>query len=214
MRMNMSEGVISDSLAGKRRIASYALERDFAPFARSLLWKLGYAVLPAEDVADPELRIVREDRLGEVAKLAPLPLILITDRRQPETGDSRVTGTVRRPAGVPPLYRLLQSALEEHPRSVPRVVAALKARATSETHALDLEVRSLSENGCLLTGPKLPALDTTWALNIEFPWGEKVDVTASISYEQGGSVGALFQSMTLATRERVAKLVARLLDRM
>ena len=102
----MSEGVTSDSLAGKRRIASYALERDYAPFARSLLWKLGYAVLPAEEVSDPELRIVREDRLGEIAKLPPLPMILITDRRQPESGDARVTGTVRRPAGVPPLYRL------------------------------------------------------------------------------------------------------------
>jgi hypothetical protein len=210
----MSEGVSSDSLAGKRRIASYALERDFAPFARSLLWKLGYAVLPADEVTDPELRIVREDRLGEVTKLPALPLILITDRRQPETGDARVTGTVRRPAGVPPLYRLLQAALEDHPRAVPRVPAALKARGTTEAHLYDLEVRSLSENGCLLAGPKLPSLDTTLDLHVEFPWGEKIDVTATIAYEQGGNVGALFQSMTLATRERLAKLVARLLDRM
>jgi hypothetical protein len=209
----MSEAVSSDSLAGKRRIASYALERDYAPFARSLLWKLGYAVLPAEEVSDPELRIVREDRLAEVAKLPPLPMILITDRRQPESGDARVTGTVRRPAGVPPLYRLMQSALEDHPRAVPRVASALKARASNDVYTYDLEVRSLSENGCLLAGPKLPALDTTWNLHVEFPWGEKIDVTAIVSYEQGGKVGALFQSMTLATRERVAKLVARLLDR-
>ena len=210
----MSEGVSSDSLAGKRRVASYALERDFAPFARSLLWKLGYAVLPAEEVADPELRIVREDRLAEVAKLPPLPLILITDRRQPETGDSRVTGTVRRPAGVPPLYRLMQAALEDHPRAVPRVAAALKARASSDAHVYELEVRSLSENGCLLAGPKLPPLDSSLNLHVDFPWGEKIEVSATISYEQGGSVGALFQSMTLATRERLAKLVGRLLDRM
>ena len=210
----MSEGVTSDSLAGKRRVASYALERDYAPFARSLLWKLGYAVLPAEELCEPELRIVREDRLAEVAKLPPLPLILITDRRQPESGDARVTGTVRRPAGVPPLYRLMQSALEDHPRAVPRVASALKARASNDVYTYDLEVRSLSENGCLLAGPKLPALDTTWELHIEFPWGEKIDVTAIVSYEQAGNVGALFQSMTLATRERVAKLVARLLDRL
>lgn len=209
----MSEAVSSDALAGKRRIASYALERDYAPFARSLLWKLGYAVLPAEEVSDPELRIVREDRLAEVAKLPPLPMILITDRRQPESGDARVTGTVRRPAGVPPLYRLMQSALEDHPRAVPRVSSALKARASNDVYTYDLEVRSLSENGCLLAGPKLPALDTTWNLHVEFPWGEKIDVTAIVSYEQSGNVGALFQSMTLATRERMAKLVARLLDR-
>ena len=209
----MSEAVSSDSLAGKRRIASYALERDYAPFARSLLWKLGYAVLPAEEVSDPELRIVREDRLAEIAKLPPLPMILITDRRQPESGDARVTGTVRRPAGVPPLYRLMQSALEEHPRAVPRVTSALKARASNDVYTYDLEVRSISENGCLLAGPKLPALDTTWNLHVEFPWGEKIEVIAIVSYEQSGNVGALFQSMTLATRERVAKLVARLLDR-
>jgi hypothetical protein len=209
----MSEAVSSDTLAGKRRIASYALERDYAPFARSLLWKLGYAVLPAEEVSDPELRIVREDRLAEVAKLPPLPMILITDRRQPESGDARVTGTVRRPAGVPPLYRLMQSALEDHPRAVPRVSSALKARASNDVYTYELEVRSLSENGCLLAGPKLPALDTTWNLHVEFPWGEKIDVTAIVSYEQSGNVGALFQSMTLATRERMAKLVARLLDR-
>ena len=210
----MSEAVSSDTLAGKRRIASYALERDYAPFARSLLWKLGYAVLPAEEVSDPELRIVREDRLAEIAKLPPLPMILITDRRQPESGDARVTGTVRRPAGVPPLYRLMQSALEDHPRAVPRVSSALKARASNDVYTYDLEVRSISENGCLLAGPKLPALDTTWNLHVEFPWGEKIEVTAIVSYEQSGNVGALFQSMTLATRERVAKLVARLLDRM
>ena len=209
----MSEAVSSDSLAGKRRIASYALERDYAPFARSLLWKLGYAVLPAEEVSDPELRIVREDRLAEIAKLPPLPMILITDRRQPESGDARVTGTVRRPAGVPPLYRLMQSALEDHPRAVPRVTSALKARASNDVYTYDLEVRSISENGCLLAGPKLPALDTTWNLHVEFPWGEKIEVIAIVSYEQSGNVGALFQSMTLATRERVAKLVARLLDR-
>jgi hypothetical protein len=210
----MSEGVTSDSLAGKRRIASYALERDFAPFARSLLWKLGYAVLPADELADPELRIVREDRLAEVAKLSPLPLILITDSRQPETGDARVTGTVRRPAGVPPLYRLMQSALEENPRAVPRVPVALQACGRTETHLYDLEVRSLSENGCLLAGAKLPPLDSTLDLHVDFPWGEKIDVTATVSYEQGGNVGALFQSMTLATRERLTKLVGRLLDRM
>src|SRR5262245_55616892 len=106
----MSEGSRAGALEGKRRIASYALERDYAPFARSMLWKLGYAVLPPEELPDPELRIVREDRLAEISALPALPLILLTDRRQPESGDARITGTVRRPAGVPPLYKLLQEA--------------------------------------------------------------------------------------------------------
>jgi hypothetical protein len=208
----MEEGSAEGALRDKRRIASHARDADFAPFARALLYKLGYAVIPAEELAEPQLRIVREDRLAEVAKLPPLPIILLTDRRQPESGDARVIGAVRRPAGVPPLYRLLQSALEEHPRSVPRLPVTLRARATSSVHAFDLEVRSISENGCLLAGPKLPLLDTAVDLAIELPWGEKVQVTAVVSYEQSGNVGALFQGMTLAARRRIAKQVARLLD--
>jgi len=202
------------ALLGKRRIASHAEERDYAPVARSLLWKLGYAVLPAAELPDPELRIVREDRLADVAQLAPLPLIVLTDRREAGSGDARVVGTVRRPAGVPPLYQLLQLALEEHPRSVPRVPTSLRARATAGEQRFELEVRSISEAGCLLAGAKLPALDRALDLDVEFPWGERLRVAAVVSYEQGGRVGALFQGMTLAERERAAKLVGRLLERL
>lgn len=200
------------ALLGKRRIASHAVERDYAPFARSLLWKLGYAVLPAEELSDPELRIVREDRLPEVAQLAPLPIVLLTDRREPGAGDARVVGAVRRPAGVPALYQLLQEALEEHPRGAPRVPVSLPARASSGEESFELEVRSISESGCLLGGPKLPALEKSLDLAIEFPWGETLRVAAVVSYEQGSRVGAVFQGMTLASRTRAAKLVGRLLE--
>jgi hypothetical protein len=210
----MTAGSRDGSLLGKRRVASHAEERDYAPFARSLLWKLGYAVLPAAELPDPELRIVREDRLADLAQLPPLPLIVLTDRREPGSGDARVVGTVRRPAGVPPLYQLLQLALEEHPRAVPRVPTSLPARAKLGEQVLDLEVRSISEAGCLLAGAKLPALDRALDLDIEFPWGERLRVAAVASYEQGGRVGALFQGMTLAERERAAKLVGRLLERL
>jgi len=201
-------------LRGKRRIASHAAERDYAPVARSLLWKLGYAVLPAEELPNPELRIVREDRLPEVAALAPLPVVLITDRREPGAGDARVVGTVRRPAGVPALYQLLQTALEEHPRAVPRVPVSLRATATSGAQSYALEVRSISEGGCLLAGAKLPALDQSLDLAIEFPWGETLRAGAVVSYEQGGRVGAVFHGMTLAARARAAKLVGRLLEQL
>lgn len=202
------------ALLGKRRIASHAEERDYAPVARSLLWKLGYAVLPAAELPDPELRIVREDRLADLAALAPLPLILLTDRREAGSSDARAIGTVRRPAGVPALYQLLQLALETHPRSVPRVPATLPARARLGDEQLDLEVRSISEAGCLLAGAKLPPLERTLELDVEFPWGERLRVAAVVSYEQGGRVGVLFQGMTLAERERAAKLVGRLLERL
>jgi hypothetical protein len=202
---------LEDAVEDRRRIASFAKESDYAPFARALLWKLGYAVLPPEELGDAELRIVREDRLAEVAKLPPLPLILVTDRRQAESGDARVAATVRRPAGVPVLYRLLQEALEEHPRAVPRVPVALPVRAKGSFHEYELTVRSISESGCLLTGPKLPPLDATLELGIEFPWGEKVELASTVAYEQAASVGALFQHPTPASRQRLAKLVTRLL---
>jgi hypothetical protein len=208
----MEEGSAEETLRDHRRIAYHARDADFAPFARAMLYKLGYAVMLPEELPDPQLRIVREDRLAEVAKLPQLPIILLTDRRQAETGDARVIGAVRRPAGVPALYRLLQAALEEHPRAVPRIPVSLRARARASVHAFDLEVRTISENGCLLAGPKLPLLDSAVELSIEFPWGEKLEVAAVVAYEQGGAVGALFQGMTLAARRRTAKQVARLLD--
>jgi hypothetical protein len=200
------------ALLGKRRIASHAEERDYAPFARALLWKLGYAVLPAAELSDPELRIVRDHRLPELAELAPLPLILLTDRRKAAATDTRAVGTVRCPAGVPSLYALLQAALEDHPRTAPRVCVSLPARASSGSNAFELEVRSISEGGCLLAGANLPALDKTLDLTVEFPWGETLGVAAVVSYEQEGRVGAVFQGMTLASRARAAKLVERLLE--
>jgi hypothetical protein len=208
----MVDAARNEVLLGKRRIASHASERDYAPVARSLLWKLGYAVLPAEELADPELRIVREDRLPELATLPPLPVVLLTDRREPRSGGARVVGTVRCPAGVRALYELLQAALEDQPRAVPRVPVLLPARASSEAEAFELEVRSISEAGCLLAGPRLPALDRTLELAVDFPWGETLRVAAVVSYEQSGRVGAVFQGMTLASRERAAKLVGRLLE--
>jgi hypothetical protein len=202
------------TLLGKRRIASHASERDYAPFARALLWKLGYAVLPAEELPDPELRIAHEDRVAELAELPELPLIVLTTRRKPGAAEAGIVGVVRCPAGVPPLYALLQAALEEAPRSAPRVPVRLPARASSGPNAFEVEVRSISEGGCLLAGPRLPALEKSFDLTVEFPWGETLGVAAVASYEQAGRIGAVFQGMTLASRARAAKLVERLLEQL
>ncbi len=48
-------------------IASHAADSDYAPTSRVLLWKLGYALVPAAEANEPSLRVVRDDRLGEVA---------------------------------------------------------------------------------------------------------------------------------------------------
>lgn len=197
----------------RRCIASHAPDSDYAPTARVLLWKLGYALLPASEAESPALRIVREERMGEIPD-ASVPLILLTNGRRDRVQDERVMGAVKRPAGLHELYRLLQAALEDHPRSVPRVIANLSARAMSESGDYwDFVVTSLSENGCLVTGEKLPALQTKLTLHIEMPWGERIAVPADAAYQQREALGLVFDGITLATQRKLAKLVRKLLER-
>jgi hypothetical protein len=195
-------------------IASHAAETDYAPTSRVLLWKLGYALLPPEEAGTPALRVVREDRLGEIPGPTTEPIILLTRARKSCPQDPRVVGTVRRPAGLHELYRLFQAATEAHPRAVPRVACALEASADSDAHRFALTVTSLSENGCLVRGPRLPALDTRLALDIELPWGEHVGGPAVAAYEQGDQLGLVFHDIKLAERKKLVKAVTQLIDRL
>ena len=77
----------------------------------------------------------------------------------------------------------------------------------------DFVVISLSENGCLVTGDKLPALQTKLTLRIEMPWGERIEVPADAAYEQREALGLVFDGITLATQRKRAKLVRKLLER-
>jgi len=193
-------------------IASHASDSDYTPISRVLLWKLGYALVPAEEAQRPALRVVREDRLDEVAPNAE-PIILLTRERAARAADPRVTGSLRRPARLHELYRLIQAALEEHPRSVPRVATSLRARGSDEERAFDLEVRSLSENGCLVAGTDRPALGASLELAIELPWGERLATPAVAAYEQGTQLGLVFHGITLGARMKIAKAVLELLRR-
>lgn len=195
-------------------IASHAADTDYAPTSRVLLWKLGYALLPPEEAGTPALRVVREDRLGEIPGPTAEPIILLTRARKSRPKDPRVVGTVRRPAGLHELYRLFQAATEAHPRAVPRVPCSLHATADSDAHRFALTVTSLSENGCLVSGPRLPALDTRLALDIELPWGEHVGGPAVAAYEQGDQLGLVFHDIKLAERKKLVKAVTQLIDRL
>jgi hypothetical protein len=152
------------------------------------------------------------ERLAEVPPpAAPINLLTLGERARAE--DPRVAGAVRRPAGLHALYRLIQSALEETPRSVPRVATSLVARARSAQTEWTLGVRSLSENGCLVEGPELPPLETALRLEIELPWGERLATPAVAAYEQGSGLGLVFHGITVAARRRIAKAVVSLLQR-
>jgi hypothetical protein len=195
-------------------IASHAADSDYAPTSRALLWKLGYALLPPEEAGTPALRVVREDRLGEVPAPTGEPIILLTRARKPRPSDPRVVGAVRRPAGLHELYRLFQAATEAHPRAVPRVPCALRASAEGDGERFALTVTSLSENGCLVRGERLPVLDARVALDVELPWGERVGGPAVAAYEQGEQLGLVFHDIRLAERRKLAKAVLQLIARL
>ena len=194
-------------------IASHAADSDYAPTSRVLLWKLGYALLPPEEAGTPALRVVREDRLGEIPASAE-PIILLSRARKGKQSDPRVVGTIRRPAGLHELYRLFQEATEAHPRAVPRVACALRATADADGRRFDLAVTSLSENGCLVSGERLPPLDTRLALDIELPWGERVGGPAIAAYEQGEQLGLVFHDIKLAERKKLVRAVTQLIERL
>jgi len=195
-------------------IASHAADSDYAPTSRVLLWKLGYALLPPEEAGSPALRVVRDDRLDEVPSPTAEPIILLTRARKAKPSDPRVVGTVRRPAGLHELYRLFQAATEAHPRAVPRVPCALHAVASGDEQRFELRVTSLSENGCLVAGERLPVLDARLALEIEMPWGERLGGPAVAAYQQGDQLGLVFHDIKLAERKKLVKAVTQLLERL
>jgi hypothetical protein len=198
----------------RRCIASHAAESDYAPLARMLLWKLGYELRPPEEVPRPALHVVTEERLGELAS-AKAPIVVLTRSRRPRIRDERVVGVVRRPAGPHPLFQLFQSALEPQPRSVLRVpTESLRAWGRSEDDQWELTVESLSENGCLVAGSKLPALDTLLQIEIELPWGPRVRAPAVAAYELGEDLGLVFHAITLEAQQQIRKAVVKLLERL
>ena len=194
-------------------IASHASDSDYAPTSRVLLWKLGYALVPAAEATEPSLRVVRDDRLGEIAATPGVPIILLTRERSACTHDPRIAGTLRRPAHLHELYRLIQAVLEENPRSVPRVPTSLRGKGGVEDQHWDFAVRSLSENGCLVAGAKLPRQGTSFSLDIELPWGQRLATPAVAAYEQGECLGLVFHGITLGARKKIAKAVLELLSR-
>ena len=197
-----------------RTIASHATRSDYAPTCEVLLAKLGYSLVPAAAAERPELRIVREERLGEVADTSEPLIVLTNGRALAGRENSRAVGRIKRPAKLHELYRLLQLALETNPRAVPRAEVSLAAHAQSaDGDQWDLRVESLSENGCLVSGPKLPPLDTVLTMRIEMPWGERITVPADVAYERRTQIGLVFHGVTLGTQRQLRRLVMRLLER-
>jgi hypothetical protein len=205
----------------RRLVVSYAHAEAYAPLARAILAKMGFWIVPAEELEDlppsrrdqrPDLRVVDERRLGEVPDDleedgAPIPMIVLTGRGGVTGADPRIVGAVRRPAGLHDLYRLIQDALEETPRGTPRVPTHIPARCRRNDHEWRASVLSLSENGCLLRSPEPVLLGTQVELAFPLPKGGLIVTEAEFAYQLVPDYGVVFHGTPAASRESILQYV-------
>ena len=170
--------------------------RAYAPQTRAALAGLGYELVPANSKRSrgPSLRLVDErrfDRIPSASEDPATPIVSLTGARPLERDDPRIVGRVVRPAALVELYRLIQEALEEHPRKVPRVPAQLAARCVRGDRRWVAVVLSISQGGCLLQCGE--PLEPGAHLNVQFalPAG-LMDARARVVQRRGRNVAMTF----------------------
>ena len=200
---------------GERRwIVSLARPNAYVPMARTILSRLGYAIVPLEEWEDssellkhaPELCLVEERRLGDLPcdrDFAEVPIIALTGRAGVTVSDPRVIGGVSVPAGLHELFRLLQQALEEHPRFSPRVPTEIPARIRQRDREWTAPLLSLSENGCLIRSQEPLALDTPMEITFELPRLGRVSTRAEPTYQLLPDTGVVFARTTPGHRRSI-----------
>ena len=220
-----------------RLIAAHARPDAFADNTVSILGRLGYRILAAEDLEAlhreeedreeedreeedreererPDLLIVDERRLGEVEEEPgepALPVILLTGRHGTNGADPRIVGAVKRPAGMHDLYRLLQQIFEDTPRATPRVPTHLSAVCRRNGQEWSASLLSVSENGCLLRSPEPLPLGGQLQLAFELPGRGELQVTAETAYQLVPDVGLVFSAVAPSVRQALGDYVARVL---
>ena len=203
----------------RRHIVAHARPEAFAPHVRSILARMGYAILPAEELESlpdwlpdsrPALRIVDERELSSVPEDedgAPIPMIVLTGRQGVSGADPRIMGALPRPAGLHELYRLIQQALEETPRANPRAMVHLSARCRQNGREWRIALLSISENGCLLRSPEPIALGTHVDLAFDLPRVGAVETRAETAYQMPPDLGMIFHETPAAVRRAISEFV-------
>lgn len=196
-------------------IAIHASDRAFAPGVQTALMRLGYNLISArtarrqheQGILTPEVRIIEKRHLGKLDGTTDLPMILVRGAREQIEDDGSLLGIVRKRARLADLYSLLQHHLEELPRSVPRVLETLPARATRGAESWTGAIRSLSEKGCLLQSTAPMRSDTR--VEICFPLASKglVQLPAELSYQSPEGIGLVFGDLPEETREAISDYV-------
>ena len=206
-----------------RLVASYASARSYSPLALKILPKIGYELVPIEHYADmacrpPDVQVAEEGRLAEIFETTAtqaIPTVVLTGWRgaPPQVDGKIVVGAVRAPAGLHELYRVLQQALEELPRTVPRVPTRILARCRRDTMEWDARILSLSENGCLVKTSLVPPLGAMLQLTFKLPDGTEVETQASASYQVLPQLGLVFHATRPELRRAIATYVTHELAR-
>ena len=203
----------------RRLIISYAHSTAYVPLARVILAKMGYPIVSAEEWEDlpagereriPDLRIVDERQLGEIpedAGLSEIPMIVLTGRRGVTGADPRIIGAVARPAGLHEIYTLIQQAIEDTPRSTPRVATHLPARCRCGDREWRGAVLSLSENGCLLRTQEPVNLGSQIEIAFDLPRAGTIETQAESAYQLLPDTGLIFHRTPAAFRKAILSFV-------
>jgi len=191
-----------------RRIEVRVPSRDFSDGVETALERLGYELFPARTRAEaPDARLVAAGRLSRLPGTAVEPVVLFGGMRSKDAEDPRVIGIIERPVRLRKLYSLLQGALEETPRAVPRIPASLPARSSRDGIDAPGAILSLSEKGCLLRSTvRLPG-DGALKLQFALPDRGLIDTWAEPRNNDGRELGLVFDGLPDASRFMIADFV-------
>lgn len=203
-------------------ILSIARPEAYVPMARSILGRIGYAILSPDEWKEhealaeraPGLCILEEPQLAGIAPgsvIAATPLVVVCGRGRSQIEDRRVVGAVAKPAGLHELYRLFQQALEPIARGSLRALTNLPVRLRREGREWHGSLLSLSENGCLVRSPEPMELGDQLEVAFDLPRGGRIETRAETSYRLLPDTGLVFQATTPSSRRAIVSFVEELL---
>jgi len=214
---------MSEDAPVRRILLTHAPPEAFAEVSRTILARLGYALLTPEEFEAsreslgrerPDLRIVDERSLPEIPEdgFPAIPLVVLSGRHGVTGADPRIAGAIRRPAGLHEIYRLAQEILEDTPRVTPRIPTHLNARCSSRGKEWTGAVLSLSESGCLLRSSEPQMLGAALTLAFSLPRSGLLSLEAEVSYQLLPDLGMTFHATSPADRKAIGDFIARALE--
>jgi hypothetical protein len=212
------ESCVEDSSTAGKVIASYVSPHAYAPRTRAALVGLGYHVIAAatrgrfDDDWRPDLRVVDDrhyDKLPVEDYLPRTPVIVLGGSRPQQWRDSRVVGTVSRPAELADLYPLIQQALEDTPRRAARAPTQLPARCSRADQRCVGDIVWLSSAGCLFRTDTALTPESDFNLLFPLPRGRMVHTRARVKYCVGGQVGMAFHDPPEPSQRAISEFVTK-----